>query len=293
MSNRLSDKSGIYLMLLGASMLSFSPIFFKFSLTTPTTAAFYRMFIGGILLIIISLYKKELKWKSWKHMGYCFVCAVFFALDLTFWHMCIEFVGPGLATLLGNLQVFVLAAYGVFFLKEKLTWKLIVAIPLAVFGVAVVVGLDWTTMEQNMRSGIFYGLLTALTFGLFFIFLRKSQKIDDPLSPSANIAFMSIFCSIMLIMINQGLGENLMISGAKTIGSLMGYAFFGQVLGHVFIVKALPRISPSIAGLLHLIQPALVYVWDLMIFAKPFELIEFTGFIITLSAVYLGSTSET
>ena len=41
------------------------------------------------------------------------IAGIFFAGDLTFWHHAIEYVGAGLATVLGNLQVLIV---GVIFL---------------------------------------------------------------------------------------------------------------------------------------------------------------------------------
>ncbi len=35
------------------------------------------------------------------------IAGIFFAGDLTFWHHAIEYVGAGLATVLGNLQILV------------------------------------------------------------------------------------------------------------------------------------------------------------------------------------------
>ncbi|MCP4726881.1 MAG: EamA/RhaT family transporter, partial [bacterium] len=48
----------------------------------------------------------------------------------------------------------------------------------------------------------------------------------------------------------------------------------------------------SKAGLLHLLQPALVYIWDIMIFSRIINPAEMAGFIIAMGAVYLGSLSK-
>jgi hypothetical protein len=70
-----------------------------------------------------------------------------FALDLFFFHRSILFVGPGLATLLANFQVFILALAGVVLLGERLNWQTAVSIPLAVLGLATIVGFDWLSLR--------------------------------------------------------------------------------------------------------------------------------------------------
>ena len=43
-----------------------------------------------------------------------------FSIDLFCWHLSIDYVGPGLATILGNCQVFILALAGRLLYKERL-----------------------------------------------------------------------------------------------------------------------------------------------------------------------------
>ena len=43
----------------GAILISFSPIFVSLVDVSPTVSAFYRVFIGGVVLILFSLLKKQ------------------------------------------------------------------------------------------------------------------------------------------------------------------------------------------------------------------------------------------
>lgn len=289
MTNTLNTREGIINMSIGASMLSFSPVFFTLSGTAPTTAALYRMLVGIFFLSIITFIRKEKLWKGPKQAKAAFIAAFFFAIDLSVWHKCIALLGPGVATLFGNLMVFVLAAYGVFFLKEKLTFRIKLSIPLALLGLAMIIGFEWQGLAENVKEGIFYGILTAFFFGLFMVFLRISQKMEDALEPNANIANISFFTAIVMVVIVGYMGDPFIVTGVVPLASLLGYGVFSQVLGHVFISKGLAGTAPSLAGLLHLIQPALAYVWDILLFSKPIIFLEFFGFVITLTAVYIGS----
>ncbi|MCP4725587.1 MAG: DMT family transporter, partial [bacterium] len=237
------------------------------------------------ILLSIALIKRERIWCSRRQLGVVAFSAFLFAVNLFIYHKNIGYVGGGIATLLGNFQVFVLAGYGVIVLKEKLNLKLIVAIPLALFGISMIIGFEWSGLAENLKMGLLFGCMGALVYGLFLISLRKSQKEIEPLSPIVFIAMLSIMCSIMLAVMSKSAGESLSISGFQTVGSLIAYGIVGQVTGHIFLTKGISNTAPSKAGLLHLLQPALVYIWDIMIFSRIVNPAEMAGFIIAMGAV--------
>jgi len=87
--------------------------------------------------------------------------------------------------------------------------------------------------------------------------------------------------------------ESLSIPDLQTAFYLILYATFSQVLGWIFIINGLGFIRTSMAGLLLLLQPSLAFVWDILLFDKVTTAVSLTGTIITLGAIYLGSTSRT
>ena len=94
----------------GAVMISFSAVFVKLADVSPTASGFYRVFFGALLLLAATLWPQKNTKQLPGHWCLLIVCGLLFAVDLFFWHECVLFVGPGLATILGNLQVFLLAA---------------------------------------------------------------------------------------------------------------------------------------------------------------------------------------
>ena len=103
----------------GAIMISFSPVWVRLVDVSPTTSGFYRVFIGGValsLFLIATGRRLDLSRRArWILAG----SAVFFALDLWFWHRSINYVGPGLSTLLANFQVFFMILAGVILLGQR------------------------------------------------------------------------------------------------------------------------------------------------------------------------------
>ena len=63
-----------------------------------------------------------------------------------------------------------------------------------------------------------------------------------------------------------------------------------QVVGWIVITRALRELRPSVAGLILLLQPTLAFVWDITFFQRVTTLLNLVGIVLTLGAIYLGST---
>src|SRR3972149_6664856 len=69
-----------------------------------------------------------------------FVAGIFFAADLTFFHHAIVYLGAGLATVMGNLQVIFVGFIGWLLLGERPANRLVTAVPVALTGVVLISG---------------------------------------------------------------------------------------------------------------------------------------------------------
>jgi len=131
---------GIHQLVAGAVMISFSAVFVKLANVGPTSSAFYRMCFGGLLLTAIALISGKKLWYGWKTLCLMIICGAFFAVDLILWHRSILFIGPGLATILANFQIFFLAGFGGIVLNEKLTTRYALSVPIGLFGLYLIMG---------------------------------------------------------------------------------------------------------------------------------------------------------
>jgi drug/metabolite transporter (DMT)-like permease len=73
--------------------------------------------------------------------------------------------------------------------------------------------------------------------------------------------------------------------------SLLALALFSQTIGWALISSSLPKIAPSIAGLILLLQPALAFVWDVVIFNRATTIMNWIGVAIALAAIYMGMSA--
>lgn len=279
----------------GSSMVSFTSVFVEIAQVEPTVSAFYRMFFGGIILMGISLIRRDRLWFGIENLGIPLLCALFFSLDLFFWHRSIELVGPGLATILGNMQVFFVAFFAVWLLKERLGWQLLVAIPTAVIGLFMIVRTGWGAHDGATKLGVLYGLLTAISYAWYVLALRKSRlgRSKQRFSIFANMGWISLLSATLLgisVVIEPEAG--FAIPDLQTWGALLGLGIVGQVLGWVMISEGLPDVSASVGGLAILLQPTLAFMWDILFFGRPTTTLEYIGAAIVLAGIYIGSTGR-
>lgn len=275
-------------LIVGAVLISFSAVFVKLVHVPPTVSGFYRVFIGGLILLGVVLWRREhprLDTSSWIKL---LLAGLFFALDLFFWHRSILYVGPGVATLLANFQVFVMAAVGVLFLKERLSLFQWLAIGMAMFGLVLLVGADWSHLSPLYHWGIVLALISAVAYAGYLLALRSTRGATGGSSYSA-IAITSFASAVLLAISLMVEGESFAIPSWADGGWLFLYGLVPQVLGWVLISHSMHKVDASQVGLVLLLQPACAFIWDSLFFGRHFSAPELAGAAITLVAIYLGS----
>jgi len=273
----------------GAVIISFASTWVRLADVGPTAAGVYRMLVGGLVLLAMALFRRERLWVGVRAFGFVAVAAVCFTLDLAFWHRSIGLVGPGLATILANFQVLILGAFGILFLGEPLRWRFVVAVPVALAGLFLLVGLDWRTLSEGYRAGVIFGLLTAVSYGAYLLVLRASQARAGRLEPVPNLMAICWVTTALLLLVALAEGESLAIPSLRTGGILVIYGVTAQVVGWLLISRGIPHVEAGRVGLVLLLQPSLALVWDILFFRRPTNATDIAGAGLALAAIYLGT----
>lgn len=291
MPNHNERQKPLAAILLGAVFISFSGIWVTWSGVNPTVSAFYRVCFGSLFLAVACLLRNEFQRISARTFLLTILCGLCFAADLYCWHASIFFIGPGLATIIGNFQVFVLTLVSFLFFGERIRPRFFFSLPLAFIGLSLIVGDTWSSLSTDYHSGIYLGLATAIFYSAFLLSLRRIQQTQRTLSFFYSLLLVSIASSVFLGIMIGWSGASFFISGPVSIGSLLCLGLFSQTIGWAFIANSLPKVIPSIAGLVLLLQPALAFIWDVLIFNRPTSPLHWFGVTVTLCAIYLGMSS--
>jgi drug/metabolite transporter (DMT)-like permease len=183
-----------------------------------------------------------------------------------------------------------LALYGVLVLREPVSIRTMVAIPLAFFGLFLLAGIHWRQLGEAYRLGVVLGLATAGCYAVYILSLRKLQSQKNAPSAMANLAVISIVSALLLGSSAWVQNDPFGIPDLQSIFSLVAYGLFSQVIGWVLITRGLTRLRSSLVGLLILLQPALSFTWDILFFRRETDLFGVVGAVLALTAIYLGTT---
>ena len=285
----LSLRTATLQMAIGAALLSTTSIFVVFAQIAPTVSGFYRMFFGGTMLLLWVLLSGAWQRIAWRDVLLALLPALGFSADLIQWHRSILWVGPGVATLLTNLQIFLMALVGVFFYGERLARWFLPGMLIAVCGVWLLVGAHWSVFDAQHRLGVWLGMGSGVAYTVYLLSFRRALAGHTQLSPAQFLGLMSLLSAVLLALWGVGEGDDFRLHSLHSWIVLLGLGLFGQVLAWLLMVRAMPRLPASLIGLLLLLQPALAFVLDVVLVGRPTVLLDWLGLALALAGILLGA----
>ena len=239
----------------GALAIAWSSILVRLADVSPSTAAIFRCAYALPLLGLLAWWEdRRFGGRLMHDRRLAFAAGVFFAADLICWHHSIANVGAGLATVLGNLQVFFvpLAAWAV--LAEHPSRRVLAALPLVALGVVLVSGaLESGAYGEDPVRGVTFGVATGIAYAGFILLLRAGsadlRRPAGPLFDATAVAAVACVAAGLLI------GDADLVPSWPAHGWLVTLALTSQVLGWMLISTSLPRLPAAITSVLLTIQP--------------------------------------
>ncbi|UGB38660.1 DMT family transporter [Frateuria soli] len=279
-------------MALGAMLLSTTSIFVVLAQVGPTVSAFYRMLFGGVMLLgWVALTRRWVR-VQWHDLALALLPALGFSLDLVFWHRSILWVGPGVATLLTNLQVFLMALVGWWAYRERLGRWFVPGLVVALAGLWLLVGAHWSLFDARHRLGVWFGLASGVAYTLYLLSFRRALSGHTALSAAQFLGLMSLLSAGLLLAWGGFEGDTFALTTARGWSALLALGFFGQVVAWLLMVRAMPLLPASLVGLL-LLQPALAFVLDVLLFKRPTGTGDWLGLALALAGILLGTLRGT
>lgn len=276
-------------MIAGAAAISLTGVLVKYAAVPPTVSGFWRMLLGGAMLAVALAGLRQWQAVRARDVAWMALPALAFAIDLFFWHRSILIVGPGLATLLGNLQVFLMALAGLALHRERLGWVFLAGLGMAFAGLWLLVGQGWATFPAGYRTGVLFGAFTAVCYTAYMLSFRHVQRERSRLHSSQLLAISSLLSALVLALLCVGDGESFAVPDARSWIALIALGLVGQCLGWVLISRAMPRLPTSLVGLLLLLQPVLAFLMDVVLFHRATRASEWLGLLLSLAGIFIGS----
>lgn len=247
------------------------------------TFAALRASIAGIALLIIGMIFGRKQPNSLKQWFYLLVIGLG-ATTVGFYGMfhASEFVSPGMATVLTNLQPMLTAILAYWFLKESINKYENMAIILGFTGVLII-----ATSNDAGTPGVNFEGLTYLIIAVFG--LSVSNVLIKQLAGKVNaliaMGWQLIFGSIVLWVISF-LSENQTEINWSTnfIISLLGLSLFGTALAYWLWFKVLESVDLVFANSFSFLVPAFGVLMGVFLFDESFDMHSAIG----ISIIFVG-----
>tara|TARA_B110000014_G_scaffold39727_1_gene25866 strand:+ start:233 stop:1123 length:891 start_codon:yes stop_codon:yes gene_type:complete len=256
--------------LAGAVAISFSPVFYVYSDTNPSTGAFFRMLYALPALALLAYLVRKSDTRSSRTRWTAFGAGLILAPDMLSYHSSMIFIGIGIATLIGNSQVIIvtLASWKLF--GEKPNPAILLSLPVVIIGLALISGIaDPEPYGEDPVKGVIFGMMAAFFYSSFLIVFRYSNR---ELAPSSSVQLDA----------TAGAALGLLVLGLLPLSSvaieplelqptwpghgwLILLALLCQVAGWLAITHALPRLPAAHTSFAILLQPVLTLIWGYFI----------------------------
>jgi drug/metabolite transporter (DMT)-like permease len=278
--------------LAGAVAIAFSAILYRYSEVSPSTGAFFRCAYAVPPLLLLAWWEdRRLGRRPWRTRLWAWLAGAFFAADLILWHHSIEYVGAGLATVLGNTQVVLVGAVAWLLYRERPSTTLLVAIPIAMGGIVLISGvLEEGAYGDDPLLGVVFGLLTGVAYTGFLLALRHGssdlRRVAGPLCDA------TIASALLTIPPGLALGELDFAPSLSAQAWLVVLALSSQVLGWLLITVSLPRLPAVVTSVLLTLQPVCSVVFAAILLGEDPSALQLLGVAAILSGLLLASAAR-
>ena len=265
-----SDRRTMLIALAGAVAISFSPVFYVYSDTNPSTGAFFRMLYALPALALLAYLVRKADTRSSRTRWTAFGAGLILAPDMLSYHSSMIFIGIGIATLIGNSQVIIvtLASWKLF--GEKPNPAILLSLPIVIIGLALISGFaDPEPYGEDPVKGVVFGMMAAFFYSSFLILFRYSNR---ELAPSSSVQLdATVGAALGLLVLGLLPLSSIAIEPLELQPTWPGHgwlillALLCQVAGWLAIAHALPRLPAAHTSFAVLLQPVLTLVWGYVI----------------------------
>jgi drug/metabolite transporter (DMT)-like permease len=250
--------------------IAFSGIFYREAHVTPETATAFRCLYGLPILALVG-------WMEHRRYGplpsravlLAIVAGVFFAGDLLSWHHAVDQVGAGLATVLGNLQVIVVAFAAWLVFGERPPRTVLYGLPVVLLGVFLISGIvGQDAYGVNPALGAVLGIVTALSYAGYLLIIRRGS--NDLRRPAGPVAISTAATAVVAIVFGLAVGQLDPVPSWPSHGWLALVGITSQSIGYLIISISLPRLPAALTSIILLSQPvATVFLARVLLDERP------------------------
>ena len=275
--------------LAGALCIAFSGIFYLWAEVTPSTGTVYRAIFGLPLLAAVAVAERRRYGPLPRRaVRLALIAGVFFAGDLTFWHHAIEYVGAGLATVLGNLQVLVVGVIAWLVFGERPSRSTLIAVPIVLAGVVLISGvIGADAYGSDPALGVILGIATALCYSGYLLTIRLGGR--DVRRPAGPVAIATVATAGVAAAVGSVVGDLDLTPPPQSLFWLAVLGLTSQSLGYLFISISLPRLPAVVTSLILLVQPVVTVGLSMVLLGERPSIAQLGGVALVIGGIAVAT----
>lgn len=279
----------------GVVCISFSPILVRAADDAgDLTIAFFRSLYALPILAVIYWGRRHKDHRPVRNRWIAVASGIFLAFDLTFWHSAIGKIGAGLATVVVNLQVVIVAFIAWALFGEKPGRRAVMVLPVLLIGIILISGTGSTdAYGDNPAVGTAQSVLSAMFYAGFVLMLRQSGR-GHTSPPSGPLIDSTVGTTVATLIIGLAIAPDFDLGFSwPAHGWILLLAITSQVTGWLLIARALPRLPALDTSIMLLGQPMLAMLWARLIFNETLGASQWIGVALVLAGLVFFSLRKT
>jgi drug/metabolite transporter (DMT)-like permease len=220
------------------------------------------------------------------------VAGVIFGINILLYHYAIDAVGAGLSTVLGNLQVVIVAFVAWAVLSERPENRVLVAVPVVLAGVVLISGvLEGGAYGDDPALGVAFGFGCSFAYAAFILLLRSANA--GPRRPAGPLLQATAVATLTIGAWGVVQGDLDVSPGWAAAGWLLLLALSSQVVAWLLISTALPQLPAALGALLLLVQPVGAVTLGVIILDEHPSPVQVGGIVVVLAGVLVATGATT
>jgi drug/metabolite transporter (DMT)-like permease len=248
-----------------------------------TTILFFRFTLSALVLALFQAARRQSLPRGRTLLQLVGMGALGYVGQAFCYLTALKYASPGLVALLLYLYPAIVVILSALWLGERITGIKIVALALALAGLALTVG-----PEGGQLPGILLGIGAALIYSLYILVGAQAMKQVSAVQSSTVIFASAAVMSALLMMVN----------GPQLPSTPMGWSAIGlivlvaTILPVVAFLIGLERIGPTTAAMLSTSEPVVTVLLAALLLGEGLNPISLLGGGLILAAVLLLTSSE-
>lgn len=271
-------------LVLGAVAMGVSPIFVRLADVGPFASAFWRVALALPVLYVWMRLSERRGVAARVFSRATILAGLAFTGDLFFWHLSIVTTSVANATFFATTAPIWVVLFGWLLFRIRPTHGVLAGLALCMLGGGALLAHSFQ-LKPAGALGDFYGLVTGVFFGLYFLAVRAARAQ----SSAARVTFEATLITAALLLIAAlALEGAILPHSASGVADLVALAWVSHAGGQGLLAVALGRLPAAFSSLVIFLEAiaAALFAWALL--GEPVSAAQALGGLAILAGIYIA-----